>query len=546
MKKVLSIIFAFAIFTNQLLAQHPAPKAGIDLNQTPEKWREDLKFLEKELPRRHKNPFHAMSREQFEAAVKQLTDKIPNLKNEEIFTGILKILAMVGDGHTSVNEVNLFDFGFYPVHYEIFGDGLFIESIDAEYAAIAGGKVVRIGNTPVDAALARINELAWGDNHNAQSKKVETVFLLTNPRVLQGLKIAESSENVEITVEINGQQKTVELKTKKDIFEYEKIAKRADAAEGSANPLPLYRKHPQNNYWFEYVKESKILYVQFNSVQNKQDENIAAFFKKVFEFAEINPVDKLVLDMRANTGGNNQLNRPIIVGLVKSKLNVRGKLFVVIGRRTFSAAQNLVNEIEKYTDAIFVGEPTGSSPNFYGDPVMITLPNSRIPIRVAALFHQFEPRDTRIWTAPEIFTEMTSTDYRTNRDTFFEAVVNYVPGKTFRDIAAEFVGTKDLPAFVSKYRAFRSDPKNRYVNTEAAMNTFGYQLLGTQKVSEAIEIFKLNTESHPRSANAHDSLAEALLASGNREEAIRAYEKALSIDPNFASSADALRRLRGQ
>jgi Tfp pilus assembly protein PilF len=53
-------------------------------------------------------------------------------------------------------------------------------------------------------------------------------------------------------------------------------------------------------------------------------------------------------------------------------------------------------------------------------------------------------------------------------------------------------------------------------------------------------------EAYPQSANVYDSLAEAQLKSGNKAEAIRNYEKALSIDPNFQSALDGLRRLREQ
>ena len=42
-------------------------------------------------------------------------------------------------------------------------------------------------------------------------------------------------------------------------------------------------------------------------------------------------------------------------------------MFVIIGRRTFSACQNLVNELDNYTNAIFIGEPTAENINFYGD-----------------------------------------------------------------------------------------------------------------------------------------------------------------------------------
>jgi len=73
---------------------------------------------------------------------------------------------------------------------------------------------------------------------------------------------------------------------------------------------------------------------------------------------EKNDVEKLVLDVRMNGGGNNQLIKPIITGIIQlKKINKKGKFFCIIGRRTFSACQNLVNELERYTEVIFVGEP---------------------------------------------------------------------------------------------------------------------------------------------------------------------------------------------
>ena len=54
-----------------------------------------------------------------------------------------------------------------------------------------------------------------------------------------------------------------------------------------------------------------------------------------------------------------------------------GKLFVIVGRTTFSAAMCGATQIERYTKAIMVGEPTGSSPNFIGETVMVRLPYSR-------------------------------------------------------------------------------------------------------------------------------------------------------------------------
>lgn len=257
-------------------------------------------------------------------------------------------------------------------------------------------------------------------------------------------------------------------------------------------------------------------------------------------------MEKFVLDLRNNDGGNNGLNRQVVIGIVKSRIDERGKLFVITGRRTFSAAQNLVNELEKYTNAIFVGEPTAGHPNHYGDATPITLPNSKLNVRVSTLYWQdLDPRDNRQWTAPELAAELTSQDYRAGRDPALQAVLEYKPGSSFAEMISAASTPKDLADFVVKYKAFKTDSKHRFVNTEAAMNRFGYSLLQAKRVGDAIEVFRLNTEAYPASANVYDSLGDALEAAGRREEAIKSFEKALSINPNYPSSLAALRRLKG-
>lgn len=543
MKYIISLFFTL-ILSLVSFAQHGGNLPTINLSQTAEQWRTDLHYFAEELPKRHKNAFHFMTREHFENAVKQFDSDIPNLSKEQIYVRFIKLISMVGDGHTSIEERGLLSLGLYPVRYEILQDGLFIQSASSEYAEIVGGRVVKIADLPVEEVLQKVKEISWGDSLNEQSLKVEMSFLISCPKILKGLKITDSDEKVSVTIEKGGQQKTVEVKAVTDMMNFFRNAKRVFAYEKSSNPVPLYLKDPDNNYWFEYVKESKILYVQFNAVTNKSDESIAAFFKKVFDFAEQNPVEKFVLDVRGNTGGNNLLNKPVVIGLIKAKFNERGKLFVVLGRRTFSAAQNLVNEIEKYTNAIFVGEPTGSSPNLYGDPRIMTLPNSKIAFRVSSLWHQIDPDDRRIFTSPEIFTPLGSKDFQNNIDPAFQAIVNYVPGSTFKDLTAEASKNADISGFIKKYREFKQNPQNQFINTETDTNALGYRLVQAKRVKDAVEVFKLNVEAYPNSANVYDSLAESYLLDGNRTEAIKNYEKALQINPDFQSSQEALRRLK--
>jgi hypothetical protein len=116
-----------------------------------------------------------------------------------------------------------------------------------------------------------------------------------------------------------------------------------------------------------------------------------------------------------------------VTGIVRcEKINQPGKLFVIIGRRTFSACQNLVNELDNYTNAIFVGEPTSENINFYGDNRRIDLPNSKLPVFLSFAWWQDKPQwENGPWLAPDIAVDMTFDDFRNNRDPALDAVFSF-------------------------------------------------------------------------------------------------------------------------
>lgn len=80
---------------------------------------------------------------------------------------------------------------------------------------------------------------------------------------------------------------------------------------------------------------------------------------------------------------------------------------------------------------------------------------------------------------------------------------------------------------------------------EANINALGFIFLKQNKLNESIFTFKLNTESFPNSANAFDSLGEALLKNGNKSEAKKAYEKSLELNPSNDNASRVLKSLKG-
>jgi predicted alpha/beta superfamily hydrolase/Flp pilus assembly protein TadD len=101
-----------------------------------------------------------------------------------------------------------------------------------------------------------------------------------------------------------------------------------------------------------------------------------------------------------------------------------------------------------------------------------------------------------------------------------------------------------ISAGLAKSRALRSDPAGGFYFEEREFNELGYRFLGRGEVKEAIEIFKLNAELYPRSANAFDSLAEAYMRDGQNDQAIQHYERSLELDPGNQNAREMLKKLR--
>jgi hypothetical protein len=512
-------------------------------------WREDLHYFAGQAPQVHKNLFHSMTREQFETAVQTLDERIPALSRNQIIVEIMRIVAMIGDGHTymPVQEPPT-SFRHYPLKLYWFPDGLYVLRADSKYSTVVGGRVVKLGKVSGQGAYEAVSKIVPHDNES--QIKWMTPFYMSLAEVLDGLGLVDNLEAVPLTVEKDGGQTTIILRPEAGELSAHDFAlpEHWVDARDPATALPLWQKDPANHYWFEYLNESRTLYVQFNAVAQKPDESIETFFKGVMAFADTHPVDRFVLDERLNGGGNNYLLRPIIHAFIRSDtVNQQGKLFTIIGRQTFSAAMNCVNRMKLNTNTLFVGEPTGSSPNQYGDNAPVVLPNSRLTVRLSTLWWQdMDPRDTRVWQAPDLSTELTFADYRAGHDPAMEAILHYKPAASLVELVDGAAEKNDYAAAKTAMLTFIKDPVHKYATAEADINQLGYVLLNAKKFDQAILVLKLNAEIYPQSFNTWDSLAEAYMDRGDKELAIQNYSKSLQLNPKNYGARDRIAKLQAQ
>lgn len=513
-------------------------------------WREDLHALATELPRRHPNAFYRTSRAQFDSAVGALDARLPSLNRNQAIVGLMQIVALVHDGHTSLNPAFVPDIGFhyYPIDLYFFKDGLYVRRAAPEYAALVGARVLRVGAMSPDDALRAVGTVI--SHENDFWVKALAPFYLSIAEVVNALGISPGAETLTLNVEQGGKNATVVVRP---------VASAPGQGGNHAGPLdmsgwkdmrnageaPLYLQQPGKLHWMTYLPESKTLYVSYRAVVSTPDDPLPPFFTRVFAAADSLRPTRLILDMRDNGGGNNALNKQFVLEVIRRTwLDQPGHFFAIIGRRTFSAAENMVNELERYTNVTFVGEPTGNSPNQYGDARPFRLPRSGLTVNISSIYWQtMNPQDPRVFVPPAIATELTSTDYRNNVDPAMAAILRRAVEKPLAQRMAELIATGDSAAAERLLREAIANPENTWSTFEADVNRLGYDLLGQHKVAEAVLAFAINARVYPQSGNVWDSYGEGLENAGKRDLAIAAYRKALSIEPRIGSSRDALRRL---
>lgn len=389
---------------------------------TTANWSGDVDFLLSKVLTVHPNPFrrHTLSDWQHEA--NQLKKHPPDNKAKAALS-LYQFLAMAADGHTEEAFAPPVLRGHWlPLHIRRFSDGWFVRTGHRRYRTLFGKPITSIGDTPIGTVIQRLRPLVSYDNAIGALDGIGN--LMRNTVVLEALEIAPR-DSVEITVQNkDGSREHLTVSATNDAW----VSKGWIDVDQELNPgqKPLYRRFDRN-YDFEYLNEERIIYVWFGTIRDEDDITIAEFFSRLFTFIQEHEVERFILDLRENSGGNLELNGPVLHGLIAcQKVNYPGGLFVIIGRDTYSAAMNLAVLLERHTYALFVGEPTGATPNHFGDTQKFTLPYSKLTVEISELYWQnSDPRDNRPWITPDIPVQFSFADFLQHRDAALEKIRNF-------------------------------------------------------------------------------------------------------------------------
>lgn len=381
-----------------------------------EKWREDLSYLAEELLHVHPNLFFRVTRDDFFGAVEDLKGRLISMHDSEIIVGMARIVAMVGDAHTALLLTQPgTGFRRLPVQMYWFSDGIYITKATDEYRGLLGGEVVQIGTSPIGQAIEAMRCVISHDNQ-AWLRWVTPLYLCV-PEVLEALRVVPDAERVTLTLS-DAEGKPVKLAVP-PIKATD--AQWMDATQVLGVAEPLYLQRPEQNYWFCHLPEHRAVYLKYNRCRNIGDFYVLC--RELFASVDANGVERLILDLRHNPGGDSRVAEPLLRELsLRPSLTRKGHLFIIVGPGTASAALMLAAELWQRWDAVVVGEPTGGRPNAYGNYKELVLPHSGLIVTCSTQYFQLLHEDLPS-LYPDVLVATSSADYLAGRDPVLEAVI---------------------------------------------------------------------------------------------------------------------------
>lgn len=536
-----------------------APSAGPRV-LTVDAWREDLRVLVDHVATKHRAPWAHVTEVAFRQAAADLDRRIPELGDTRIVVEMAALVALLQDGHSRLSlplsagegqqrahlptappaEAGLL-LRAYPVGLSRFPDGLFVQAATAGHQDLIGARVVRLGPLTADAAQQAVRRYANADN--------EPGHTLAGPRLLGlaeiclAIGVAEPDGRLAITVEaVAGGVRTVVL---------EPLAAGVTPALVLAHqrpgaPVPVALQDTAIPHRMRYLADHRTLFVQVNAIADAPGKRLAEFAADIAAFVRTRDVARVVLDLRWNGGGNNYLNRALILALTNlPEVNQPGRLFTLIGRYTFSAAMNLVSQLELWTHTIFVGEPTGATPSHYGDARRYVLPRSGLTVRLSSVYwRDWNVDEARVAVNPELAVPLPSVDYFAGRDPVLDAALAH---REPDEVPAQLLGALErggIEAAGRRLYHLRSDPRTAGHDLFDDLRAVGRALIERGRTAEAVQVFRQNLSARPASFEANADLGEALVADGKRTDAVPYLERALAVrpDPRLQGVLDAARK----
>lgn len=333
-------------------------------------WRDDLATFEKEFSSRHISPFTQLSEADFKADLAVIDPA--KLSDQQIVLSLWKVLAKVGDSHSTVMQPNTIRFTQYPLGVQYLTDGWYIFAIVSREQRHLRGKLVQINGVPIDEVCTKLKTLIAAENDSQRDNQLRRLIPMTE--ALQFSGIVEKPASVPFTL--------VNSEGKEEVITLSPLSLKQATFAYAIDPKtwPGYLKPERPWYGQVHLEKENAFYIWYDRCANDPRKSVKDWSAEVVKQLEDKKPAKVIVDLRRNGGGNSALLEPLIRELKERDINTKQRLKVLIGPATFSSAMMNAQQFKTSTQAELIGQPTGGSPNHFGEVKSFQLPHTKCTV----------------------------------------------------------------------------------------------------------------------------------------------------------------------
>ena len=373
-------------------------------------WRHDFDVFAAQFMRGQKDFPKLYQRDGFFASIRGLEERLGTIPDSEVALELMRIVAAGRIAHTHVQIPNTM--GFFrklPVTLYWYPDGLAVIKAAPEYGDAIGARVISIGSMTPDQILAAVSP--YVSHENDVWLRETAPDLVVRLAMLQHLKLLDSNGRVEFTLaKPGGARFTISIA----------MTDPRTAQAGMAAPVPMYRSRQGTYYWYQVLEDSRTVYIQYNRCEEDPQLPFAKFAADVVNAIDSRKAERVVVDLRQNSGGNSAVLDPLKRALIQRPML---RVFVLVGPETFSSALMNALQLREEAHAKLAGAPLGEKPNSYGEIRPIKLPSSNLTIWYSTKFFRLDPHGDPVEITPDIPAPTLLSDDLAGRDPVLEAAL---------------------------------------------------------------------------------------------------------------------------
>lgn len=390
--------FAYLMYPNW--RSYPAPSLPPAQTEA-EQNRQDLEYLAY-LPEIDRS-FSKERRRTFERGIDRLIQQSASLDKAKLMLEAARLTALADNGHTNIlTQLSDTSFRSVPIRLGVFADGLFVVKAKSENRDLIGAQLIAVNDRPIDQIMTAFRPFMGGPQTLLRQ---HVPRLVISPEILMAAGLSTRSDISQYRFRFaNGTEtdrlmSAVDSSSKPDENPYwpvRDLSPVPTATEGLGwsyvlDVAPLYLSRLDENYWHAYVDDGRVLFLQINRMRDQGRQRLAENLSGVLDMVRRRGTKFVVVDLRYNRGGDYTQAADFSRRLA-DVLPPDGRIFILTGGNTFSAAISTVARLRYFAGAraTQVGEPMGDRGQFWGEGDRVVLPNSKIAVRYATAYHDWE------------------------------------------------------------------------------------------------------------------------------------------------------------